>query len=337
MKTFAADFFNIENFIKERIDFNYSTTDEGAYHIAYNVNDGFIHIMGVSIVSVLENNKSQNFVFHIFVDSYSQKNIERIESMAKQWQCHCIVYLLHMEPFNDFHIKVERFSRITYARIYMPKVIHNLTDRVIYLDADTMVCDSLHELWNMDLQGYAIGAVSDVPETVDFRSKYLKLKSGKYFNDGVMVINVRQWEENSITERAFSYQNEPRSRFKGQDQDIMNLVVDGDLYFLPVTYNAYGGGYGYEEKVYIAHWSGRRKPWQMVITDFDEKWRHYNALAPWDTIINILPERKPENYHDFKEWGHHNKSKGNYVKYLEGIFWYSVLRVFYKLGGKKKN
>ena len=67
MKTFSKDFFQIKNFIKERIDFNYSSTDEGAYHIAYNVNDGFIHIMGVSVVSVLENNKDKNFVVHIFV------------------------------------------------------------------------------------------------------------------------------------------------------------------------------------------------------------------------------------------------------------------------------
>ena len=125
MKTFSKDFFQIKNFIKERIDFNYSSTDEGAYHIAYNVNDGFIHIMGVSVVSVLENNKDKNFVVHIFVDGYSPENLAKIEEMAKQWQCHCIVYLLDMTPFNDFHIKVVRFSRITYARIYMPKSLRN--------------------------------------------------------------------------------------------------------------------------------------------------------------------------------------------------------------------
>lgn len=65
MKTFEKDFFNLDNFIKERVDFNYSATDDGAYHIAYNVNDAFVHIMGTSVVSVLENNKDKNFVVHI--------------------------------------------------------------------------------------------------------------------------------------------------------------------------------------------------------------------------------------------------------------------------------
>lgn len=337
MKTFSTDFFQIKNFIKERIDFNYSSTDEGAYHIAYNVNDGFIHIMGVSVVSVLENNKDKNFVVHIFVDGYSPENLAKIEEMDKQWQCHCIVYLLDMTPFNDFHIKVARFSRITYARIYMPKVIKEYSDKFIYLDADTMVCDSLTELWNMDLQGKAMGAVSETPESVAYRAGHLKLKSGKYFNDGVMVIDITQWEIDQITEKAFAYQNEPPSRFKGQSQDVLNLVFDGDLYFLPAAFNAYGGAAEFDGKPVIAHWTGRRKPWQMVLTDIDALWRKYNALAPWETIAHVLPVKKPENYHDFQQWGDYQKKQGHYGKFLQGIFWYSVLRVIYKLGGNKKN
>ena len=78
---------------------------------------------GVACVSVLENNKDMSFVFHIFTDGYSKDSQEKINELAKQWQCACILYRLNMTPFEDFHIKVARFSRITYARIYMPKVI----------------------------------------------------------------------------------------------------------------------------------------------------------------------------------------------------------------------
>lgn len=271
------------------------------------------------------------------MDGYSPENLAKIEAMAKQWQCHCIVYVIDMTLFGDFHIKVARFSRITYARIYMPKVIKEYSDKFIYLDADTMVCASLEKLWNTDMQGKPMGAVSETPEAVEYRATHLKLKSGKYFNDGVMFIDVTQWEKDQITEKAFAYQNEPPSRFKGQSQDVLNLVFDGDLYFLPAEYNAYFGADGFDGKAVIAHWTGRRKPWQMVVTDYDALWRKYNALAPWETITNILPVKKPENYHDFQQWGNYQKRQGHYGKYLEGIFWYSVLRVIYKLGGNKKN
>lgn len=42
------------------------------YHICYNVNNSFFYIMGASIISILENNKNLNLVFHIFTDGYSE-------------------------------------------------------------------------------------------------------------------------------------------------------------------------------------------------------------------------------------------------------------------------
>lgn len=141
-----------------------------------------------------------------------------------------------MEPFHDFHIKVERFSRITYARLYMPKIIKEYAARYIYLDADTMCIAPLDRLWATDLQGKPMGAVSERESAVDYRAGFLHLKNGKYFNDGVMLVDIPTWEQEHITEQAFSYQCEPRERFLGQSQDVLNLVFDGTNYFCqPIT------------------------------------------------------------------------------------------------------
>ena len=159
---------------------------------------------------------------------------------------------------------------------------------------------------------------------------YLKLKTKTYFNDGIMVIDIDEWEKRKITERAFSYQGEPPERFLGHDQDIMNLVLDGDILFLPRIYNQLGGDTEEDDRV-IIHWTGRRKPWLMVLTRFDEQWRKYLDISPWDSITNIEPIKKPENYHDFKQWGKIQRSRGNRWGYWVGIFWYSWLRIRYKL------
>ena len=82
----------------------------------------------------------------------------------------------------------------------------------------------------------------------------------------------------------------------------------------------------------IIHWTGRRKPWQMGLTDYDAQWRKYNALSPWKTITNVLPVKKPENYHDFQQWGRYQKAHGNLSGYIKGMFWYSWLRIRYKTG-----
>lgn len=333
MKVIPEDYFEEAKFIVSQTKYDYSQKKGTGYHVAYNVNDPFVKIMGASAISLLENNPKANFTFHIFTDGCSDENKKRIQEMAQQNQCCCYLYELNMKPFEDFHIKVARFSRITYARIYMPKILYKMTNRFLYVDADAMCVAPIDELMHVDLQGAAIGAVSEFPESVAYRAGFLKLKSGKYFNDGIMLVDIDEWEKQKISERAFSYQNEPKENFLGQSQDVLNKVFDGAIYFLPLNYNQYGGGARDDGHSVFIHWTGRKKPWQMVLTKFDKQWREYNKLSPWDTITNIRPVKKPENYHDFQQWGRYQKQQGNYGEYLWGIFWYAFLKMQLKLKG----
>ena len=332
VKTFAPDFFRTDTFLLDVKDFDFlpSGDTRPPCHIAYNVNPPFFRMMGVSVVSVVQDNPDLAVTAHILTDEATQDNLEKVKELARRLRCRCRVCLLDMKPFQDFHIKVERFSRITYGRMVMPLLLQPYTDRFIYIDADAMNVASLKPLLLLDLHGAAMGACSEVPHEVPRRAGYLKLKSGKYFNDGIMVVDVPAWLAQHITERAFAYQKEPKTRFLGQSQDILNLVFDGSNYFLPKRCNEYGGGKAADDSALFIHWTGRRKPWQMVLTRYDALWRHYLDLSPWDSLANTAPVRTPENYHDFKEWGLFQRSQGNYAGFLQGMFWYSVLRIIYK-------
>lgn len=332
MKSFSANFFDKSNFIVSVKKFlEARKQDESSIvHICYNVNNDYFFVLGASIISVLENNPELVFAVHIFTDGCSKDNENKIAELAKKWKCNCYIYTLNMIPFKDFHIKVKRFSRITYARLIMPKILYPNVLRYIYIDADAIVIKSILPLEKWNLKGAAMAAVSDTPDSVIRRGGFLKLKSGKYFNDGIMVVDVNTWEKLHITEKAFSYQGENPKRFIGQSQDVLNLVFDGTNCFLPDIYNCFAG-YSNNPNATIIHWTGRRKPWQMVLNKFDKKWRHYNELSPWKTITNIRPIKKAENYHDFQQWGRYKKKQGNIREYLYGIFWYALLRIKFKL------
>lgn len=140
MKTFEDGYFVSARFLKgmETFSKNAEKTDKAPLHVAYNVNDGYFQIMGASLVSVLENNTHRAVMFHIFTDGYSKENAQKMEQLADRYGCVIKLYTLHMEPFADFHVKVERFSRITYGRVVMPLILAAETDRFLYLDADTM-------------------------------------------------------------------------------------------------------------------------------------------------------------------------------------------------------
>lgn len=328
MKTFEDGYFVPARFLKgvETFSKNAEKTDKAPLHVAYNVNDGYFQIMGASLVSVLENNAHRAVMFHIFTDGYSKENAQKMEQLADRYGCVIKLYTLHMEPFADFHVKVERFSRITYGRMVMPLILAAETDHFLYLDADTMVIRPLDELYHWDLTGKAMGAVSERMPDAKRRGDYLHLNNGRYFNDGVMMVNIPEWQKQNITEKAFSLQKEPKERFLGQSQDILNIVFDGTNAFLPSIYNEFGGGEDDpQQKGTIIHWTGRRKPWQMVLSDYDAQWRSYNAASPWETLTAILPILKPENYHDFKEWAKYRR-KESFRDYVKGMAYYAILK-----------
>lgn len=90
-----------------------------------------------------------------------------------------------------------RRSTATYRRIFLPDLLPDL-DQVIYLDADVMVRTSLAPLWDMELGGAPVAAVSD-----PWMSTVPAVKEdfpGGYFNAGVLLLDLRSWREEGLTE-----------------------------------------------------------------------------------------------------------------------------------------
>ena len=67
------------------------------------------------------------------------------------------------DSFKKFNCPYEHIKYQTYFRYLIPEYVEE--DRVLYLDCDMIVTDSLDELFNMDLNGCPVGAVADLPRT----------------------------------------------------------------------------------------------------------------------------------------------------------------------------
>lgn len=102
-------------------------------------------------------------------------------------------------------------------------------DKVIHLDADTIVADSLEPLWKMKLadKWYAM-----VPE---YKGKY-KPFGDKYYNSGVFLANLKQLRKDGIQEKMVEYLNTVKQPWG--EQDAFNKygieqdkIVDLDIRF----------------------------------------------------------------------------------------------------------
>ena len=109
-------------------------------------------------------------------------------------------------------------NRFTYINLYRPAFASVFQlDRVLYLDVDTIICDSLKALWETDLTGKWYGMV---PEYKGQFRPYGDL----YYNAGVTIYNLKQMREDGASERFIRELNCYRYIFP--DQDILNQHVD---------------------------------------------------------------------------------------------------------------
>ncbi|MCI1248229.1 MAG: hypothetical protein LKG17_04855 [Megasphaera sp.] len=327
---FTTEYFEHAQLYTEKHEFLYkeATDTRDAIHICHNINDPFFPPLGAEITSILETNKDISFSFYVFVDSYSEKNKINLEKTAQKYKCNIYLYVMDMRIYQNFHIKVKRFSRVTYIRIVMPWIMRKYTKQYLYLDSDMICVGSLRQFLTTDLEGKAIGALTyHTPDRVAF----LKMKQDVYFSDGLMWIDVDEWIREKITEQVFSYQGADPHRFKGQTQDLINLVVEGNMKPIPSLFHHKNKDFSIQG--ILIHYSGRDKPWEIVLDADDELWRHYLDISFWDSMPNPMPPKTPEFYHSFKKLGQVYGKKGQTIKKLECYFWYAILKIGKKMKG----
>ena len=336
---FEESYFEESNFVKKTYSY-LSDDNSGIYdnviHICFNLDCKYFHQLGVTVTSVLENNTQFHLVFHIFVDDVDEGDIAKVRKVVEKYKCDFYIYIMEMEPFSHFHLRNKRFNHVAYFRVYMPKILRTLTDKYLYMDADMICVSSLQPFLNIDFQNKPVAVVSDFPDAVATRAAFLKLKSGKYFNSGMMWVNVENWENQQITEHCFEYVDMDSKCFTAHDQDVLNLVLDGNFVSLPKKFNFLGRLRAkVPDDLIIYHFFGRVKPWDVCLSEQDKIWRHYCEISFWDTISDPLPPRKSKYYPVFKFAGEYYFNNHQYLKAFECYLTYSILKIRLKLFGKK--
>ncbi len=262
------------------------------YNISYSLDSKYSEQLAVSIASILKNaENSDNINFYILDGGISKEDKENLEKL-KSLKAFNIEYIkvdnkdfkscpLLKDNKKDYHVTLP-----TYYRFKLPEYLNKL-DKVLYLDCDVIIRTSLKELFNYDITQYPAAMVLDAES--DKEAKRLNIK--KYFNAGVMLINLDYWRKNNIENLLFDYAINKKDKILWQDQDIINCVLDGKIKELD---NIWNFQYFQYEKVdnkqlsdiNIFHLAGRFKPWLMPFehTIYD-LYYYYLSFSAWKNKI----------------------------------------------------
>lgn len=162
-------------------------------------------------------------------------------------------------------------SRMTFARLLLPRFLPTTCTRALYLDADIIVLDTLEQLWNLDLDGAIIAAVPDYClDSVAARNNpglKTSLPIDRYFNAGMIFLDLEKWRSEKISERALEYLDRvPTAEYA--DQDALNFVCAGRWKELQPAWNFQFDPFHSiavtvrEHNLKVVHFVTNVKPWR---------------------------------------------------------------------------
>lgn len=133
-------------------------------------------------------------------------------------------------------VKTDRGSIAQYARIFLTDIFDESVKRVLYLDCDTLIVDSVYELWNIDLKGNTIAALKDAFSK--YYRKNVDLESNDImFNLGVMLINLDKWRNDRVEDKLASFIKKKNGKVQQGDQGALNAVLSKNTQVLETKFN----------------------------------------------------------------------------------------------------
>ncbi|MGB4415273.1 MAG: glycosyltransferase family 8 protein [Paludibacter sp.] len=208
-------------------------------NVVYYSSDFFSEMCGVAIESLCENNQQTNDInVYIIEDQISDVNKSRLRQIIDRFQRNLIFIKMptQKEVYPDVKINLGR----TYTRMILGELLPKEVDRVLSLDSDTLVMDSIDEMYNIDLEDKCVGGVYDcLGKAMQFKVLH-KDEKLKYSNAGVFLINLKKWREQKIGEKLLDTvinATENKKSLYFLEQDFMNLVLENNLKLLNPRYN----------------------------------------------------------------------------------------------------
>lgn len=204
------------------------------------------------------------------------------------------------------------YSPEMYLRLWIPELL-SVYPKLIYLDADVVVCRSLHYLYAVDVSPWDLAGVLD-PNNQGHKAyveQQLQVAAEQYVNSGVLIFNTANCRAHQFRSRCFAVLA-AHDKLNCPDQDMINVACQGRIGLLDHGWN-YLWNYGFaskrqppdgpawfadaldeaRSKKYIVHFSSAIKPWDhMHDEDADIFWAAAKRSAAYSWVLRQACLRK---------------------------------------------
>lgn len=333
-----------ENAVKNKINLS-GNNKKSDFHIAFGISKTFTYPVGVLIISILENNKDMKINFHIFVDDkIEDKELNRFKELVEFYDTDIIIYEIDNSEF--LNLDDREFTIAAYYRFAIPYQLKDITDKYLYIDADMILIKNggVKNCVDIDLENNIAAVVDDF--TLDkIGNPILLAEDKKYFNSGMMYIDLKEWIKCKISEKCINILREINKfpdkkikygyEFRCFDQDALNIVLKDKVKYIEPKYNFLANISLKHNKnlqnvpkdTIFIHYHGFNKPWhEWCFHHLARYFRNYKEISPWK---NEPLDKYPTKYRQMRLYAKFYIKNGNFIK---AMYWIirSILKKYKK-------
>ncbi len=245
-------------------------------NILATLDQNYVPYFNVMLSSLLFANPGEEFAVYLLHDSLTPADLAEsrriLGDRGRLFPVRVEESQLEGAPTTD------RYPKEIYYRIFAAKYLPRDLDRILYLDPDLVVNQSLRELYDLPMGTAFFAAASHIGNLLHFFNE-LRLDMDEempYINSGVMLINLRQLRQEQQYQAVFDYIESHKGKLLLPDQDIISgLYGDRIIPLDSFRYNMTERLFRFHRQsgdridldfvrrhTAIIHYCGRNKPWK---------------------------------------------------------------------------
>lgn len=248
-------------------------------NIAYCINETFFHLFIASLKSLLAHNDVKKvYVLFKELNENCLNTINSFENVNTKF------FLVRITDYDFGHYNNSIYGVEANFRLILPDIVNE--DNILYLDADTIINGNLNSIFSLK-SDYSLGAVSKLNQNsfYDHKKKIGLRKESKYFNSGVLLLNLKKLRINGLMRDALSLLR-TNTNFSYPDQDSLNLVFENRYLRLDPVFNTTSDIFEIIENPLIIHFTGPYKPDVFLKkSKYKELYKNYASLKPKQKFI----------------------------------------------------
>ncbi|ASQ29973.1 putative two-domain glycosyltransferase, family 8 (DUF4422, ATP grasp domains) [Campylobacter avium LMG 24591] len=238
----------------------------------------------VSMLSVLLNKDEKDFIsfYFIYDESFCEYDLKILDFLNTNSSSISFIEVSSCD-FSSYKNTTQRkeMPLNAYYRLHIPWLIDD--EKAIYIDYDTVVLQSLWELFDLDIKDYYLAAVDDAWKYGRYRQMCHIQSESRHYNSGIMLINCFKWKRERIKDKFYEFAKNHNEVFVLADQFLINTILNKNIYYLDLSWNLQLARKEFNERLEFDDLN------ELERATKNPKIVHYNFGKPWQLNVCFNP------------------------------------------------